>query len=97
MQVGTAEAAPGELARGHLKVTNLPTGSPERLPVVIANGEQEGPTLWITAGIHGNEHNGVAAAQDVMDEALPGQLAGSVVCLPLLNPAGLRRSARTSY
>ena len=97
MQVGTAEAAPGELARGHLEVTDLPTGTPERLPVVIAEGEREGPTLWIIAGIHGNEHNGVAAAQDVMDEELPGRLRGTVVCLPLLNPAGLRRSARTSY
>jgi predicted deacylase len=97
MQVGTAEPEPGELATGWLDVTDLPTGTPERLPVVIAAGEEDGPTLWITAAIHGNEVTGLAAAQDVMTEELPSEIRGTVVCIPNLNPAGLRRNARTSY
>lgn len=97
MDLGTATAAPGELARGYLDVTDLPTGTPERLPVIIAEGEGEGPTLWVTAAIHGDEVTGMAAAQDVMDERLPEELAGTVVCVPNLNPAGLRRTTRTSY
>lgn len=97
MEVGTATATPGELATGYLEVTALPTGGVERLPVVIAEGEAEGPTLWVTASIHGNELNGLAVAQDVMTEDLPERLSGTVVCLPNLNPAGLRRNARTSY
>jgi len=97
MDLGTATAAPGELARGYLDVTDLPTGTPERLPVILAEGEDEGPTLWVTAAIHGDEVTGMAAAQDVMDERLPDTLAGTVVCVPTLNPAGLRRTTRTSY
>lgn len=97
MQLGTADADPGELDRGHLAVTDLPTGGPERLPVVVAEGAEDGPTLWLTASIHGDEHTGLAAAQDVMVESLPDRLRGTVVCLPNLNPAGLRRSTRTSY
>ncbi|MFB6155069.1 MAG: succinylglutamate desuccinylase/aspartoacylase family protein [Haloferacaceae archaeon] len=97
MKLGTATADPGTVSYGWFHVTRLPTGGDERLPVVVAEGERDGPTLWITAGIHGNEATGVAAAQDVVDEALPGALAGTVVCLPSLNPAGLRRNVRTSY
>jgi predicted deacylase len=97
MQLGTADADPGELDRGYLAVTDLPTGGPERLPVILAEGTEEGPTLWVTASIHGDEHTGLAAAQDVMVDALPDWLRGSVVCVPTLNPAGLRRSTRTSY
>jgi predicted deacylase len=97
MQLGTADADPGELDRGHLAVTDLPTGGPERLPVVVAEGNEAGPILWVTASIHGDEHTGLAAAQDVIVEDLPDRLAGTVVCLPNLNPAGLRRSTRTSY
>ena len=97
MQVGTADAAPGELATGWLDVTDLPTGTPERLPVLVAEGEDAGPTLWITAAIHGNEVTGLAAAQDVMTERLAAEIRGTVVCLPNLNPAGLRRTTRTSY
>jgi predicted deacylase len=97
MDVGTASADPDELATGYLRVTDLPTGGAERLPVVVAEGEEEGPTLWVTASIHGDEINGLAVAQDVMTDDLPGRLSGTVVCLPNLNPAGLRRNARTSY
>jgi predicted deacylase len=97
MELGTADAAPGELADGYLDVTDLPTGAPERLPVVVAEGVEDGPTVWVTAGIHGDEHTGLAAAQDAMTETLPDQLRGTVVCLPVLNPAGLRRTARSSY
>lgn len=97
MEIGTATATPGELTTGYLDATALPTGTPERLPVLIASGENDGPTLWVTAGIHGNEVTGVATAQDVMRAALPERLSGTVVCIPTLNPAGLRRTTRTSY
>jgi predicted deacylase len=97
MHLGTADADPGELDRGHLDVTDLPTGTAERLPVILAEGVDDGPTLWLTAAIHGDEHTGLAAAQDAMVASLPGRLQGTVVCLPNLNPAGLRRSSRASY
>lgn len=97
MNVGTATATPGELTTGYLDVTELPTGGAERLPVLVARGETEGPTLWVTASIHGNELTGMAVAQDVMTDDLPGRLSGTVVCVPTLNPAGLRRNDRRSY
>lgn len=97
MEIGTATAEPGELTTGYLDVTDLPTGTPERLPVLIARGRTDGPTVWLTAGIHGNEATGVAVAQDVMADSLARRLRGTVVCLPILNPAGLRRNRRASY
>ncbi|MFW5939967.1 MAG: succinylglutamate desuccinylase/aspartoacylase family protein [Halolamina sp.] len=97
MDIGTASAAPGELARGHLELTDLPTGTPEQLPVVVANGTEDGPTLWITGGVHGDEATGVAVTQDVMDDDLPQRISGAVVAVPVVNPAGLRRNARQSY
>jgi hypothetical protein len=95
--LGTANAAPGERARGYWTVTDLPTGTPERLPVVLVDGAEDGPTAWVTAGIHGDEVTALAAAQDVVAALDPDALAGTVVCLPSLNPAGLRRTTRTSY
>ncbi|GAA0228268.1 succinylglutamate desuccinylase/aspartoacylase family protein [Haladaptatus pallidirubidus] len=97
MNLGTAESAPGELVTGWFDVTDLPTGTPERLPVLIAEGEEDGPTLWITASIHGNEVTALAVAQDVMKENLESKIRGTVVCLPTLNPAGLRQTSRASY
>lgn len=97
LAVGTAEAAPGELARGHLTVTDLPTGGTEDLPVLVANGTADGPRLWLTGAVHGDEVTGLAAVQDALDERLPERLTGQVVAVPAVNPAGLRRTERTSY
>lgn len=53
LRIGTAEARPGALTYGHLDVLDHPNGIPERLPVLIAQGRDDGPTLWLTANIHG--------------------------------------------
>jgi hypothetical protein len=97
--VGTATAAPGDTADGWLSVTDLPTGGTERLPVTVVNGVDDGPTLWVTGGVHGDEATGVAVAQDVATTArdLADDLAGVLVVVPVVSPAGLRRNERTTY
>ncbi|MEZ3116670.1 succinylglutamate desuccinylase/aspartoacylase family protein [Halobaculum sp. MBLA0147] len=99
LSVGTATAASGESADGWLHVTDLPTGDGERLPVTVANGAADGPTLWVTGGVHGDEATGVAVAQDVAGRVRDrvADLAGAVVVVPVVSPAGLRRNERTTY
>ena len=97
MHVGSVESEPGAVVSGWFEVTDLPTGGSERLPVVIAEGDADGPTLWLTGGVHGDEATGVAVAQDAMRDDLADYLSGTVVCVPVVNPAGLRRNDRRSY
>ena len=97
MQIGTAAARPGEQASGHVEATELPTGGAERIPVVVADGVEDGPTLWVVGAMHADETTSLAVAQDFADWLRPEDLAGRVVCVPNANPAGLRRNARTSY
>lgn len=97
MQVGPVSSRPGELTSGYLEVANLPTGQSEQIPVLIAEGEKEGPTLWIVATIHGEEVTPLATCHDLMTQDLAEKMRGRVVCMPNINPAGLRRDARTSY
>lgn len=91
------DAAPGTVVRGTLDATDLPTGGTESLPVLVAEGTEPGPTLWLTGGVHGDEATGVAVAQDAVRADLPDRLHGTVVSVPVVNPAGLRRNARESY
>jgi len=35
-----------------------PTAGTEYLPVVLVQGNEAGPCIWLTAGIHGSEHAG---------------------------------------
>jgi predicted deacylase len=99
IRVGTATATPGETDDGWLPVTEFPTSGTERLPVTVANGTSPGPTLWVTGGVHGDEATGVAVAQDAAALARDhvAELAGAVVVVPIVSPAGLRRNERTTY
>lgn len=95
--VGSATARPGELTYGDLAVLDLPSGGQERLPVIIAQGRKVGPTLWLTANIHGAELTGLPVIHRIMNTELVGRLCGTIIALPSLSPAGLRTAARMPY
>ncbi|MHA1959016.1 MAG: succinylglutamate desuccinylase/aspartoacylase family protein [Candidatus Thorarchaeota archaeon] len=93
--VGSATSEPGKLVYGYIDGIDHPTGTPDRIPVIIAQGKTDGPTFFLTANVHGNELTGVAVLHDVMTEELAGKLKGTVVAIPTLNPTGLRHSTRS--
>jgi uncharacterized protein len=65
------------------------------LPVLTLQASAPGPTVAITANVHGDEVTGLVAAQR-LHERLPDELrAGRVVIFPTLNPAGLAATSRT--
>ena len=97
IQIGTAHSRPGQLAYGVFDAVKLPTGEMDAFPVIIAQGTQPGPVLWLTANIHGSEYDGLAAIHRLLEPELVEQLAGTVVAIPTLSPAGLRTGERSPY
>lgn len=52
--------------RGQKLQTYIPVlDSNTKIPITIINGQNDGPTLLITAGIHGGEYPGIAAAIEI--------------------------------
>jgi predicted deacylase len=95
--IGTAKAKAGSIQYGEWPLFQHPTGHTEFLPVVIAQGAEDGPCLWLTAAIHGNEHSGPLVLHRLIEEALVAQLKGTIVAIPALNPAGMRTEKRVPY
>jgi predicted deacylase len=85
LTVGTASAAPGTRARGVIEVTNLPSGRLLEIPVVVINGSEDGPCIWVDAVIHGDEPEGTLACHLVDAQLDPARMRGSVVLVPVLN------------
>ena len=79
---------PGERANVRYTVSETYLGDPVRMPVTIINGEQPGPTAVLTAAAHGDELNGVEVVREVAHEWDLSELAGTLVCLPVLNVPG---------
>jgi predicted deacylase len=97
MRIGTAEANRGGVAKGFVDLVSFPTGGSEKAPVMVAQGEEEGPTLWLTANLHGNEVAGIPVVHRTLTEELADRIRGTVVGVVTLNPSGLRSAERTSH
>ena len=97
LSVGSARAEPGQIVTGWFDGVDLPTGSADRFPVIMAQGDPEGPVFWVTASIHGGEHSGLVVAQRLATPQLVAELHGTLVIIPTLNPAGLRTKERQPY
>lgn len=97
IQVGELQAAPGQIVRGWLDAIQLPTGGFDRFPVVIAQGNSDGPVLWITTGVHGDEHTGLIVLQRLLSSDLLSQLNGTLITVLNLNPGGFRNRSREAY
>lgn len=62
---------------------------PVLVPVIVVKGARPGPVLGITAGIHGNELNGIGVIHRLLEQINPAQLAGTIVAVPGLNVPGI--------
>lgn len=65
------------------------------VPVVVLNGTP-GPTLLLTAGIHGDEYEGQLALRDLAHRLDPGALRGRIIAVPSANPPASLAATRTS-
>jgi predicted deacylase len=63
-------------------------------PILVAAGNQPGPTLCLTAAVHGDELNGVEAIRRVMFSLESDKLNGVVIGVPIVNMHGFRRTSR---
>lgn len=63
-------------------------------PVLVVNGANRGPTLCVTAAIHGDELNGIEVVRRVLYDLEPEKLSGAVIGVPIVNLQGFRRSSR---
>jgi predicted deacylase len=78
----------GEVHRIHIHMSDNSLGSPWKVPLVIIRGLEKGPTIGITAALHGNELNGISTIFKLIDEIDPKDLKGTLVLVPISNVPG---------
>lgn len=96
MRIGTAVSDGVGIARGYLKVGDMPDGRPMQIPVLIGQGAAPGPTLWLHGCVHGSEACGAFAVHRLFRELDPRTLSGMLVGLPILNITAFRAKQRMS-
>lgn len=88
------EIQPGTAHRLSWSATELFEGVPVSTPVLVVNGALPGPTLCLTAAVHGDELNGIEIVRRVLHQIAPNKLSGAVIGVPIVNVQGFRRGSR---
>jgi predicted deacylase len=88
--VGSVEVAPGAVAQGTLDICEC------EVPILVAHGREDGPTLWISAAIHGDELEGTAAVWEVFRTVEERDLRGTVIASVVTNVSAYGALRRTS-
>ena len=84
VRIGELIAERGQKTRGFLQVGETATG-PIQIPLVVINGERDGPVLCLTAGVHATEYPSIDALMRLTREMTPQTLCGTVIAVPVVN------------
>ncbi|TWU48298.1 succinylglutamate desuccinylase/aspartoacylase family protein [Rubripirellula reticaptiva] len=89
-----ADLAPGESANTELQVTESYSGRNISIPIRVCRGLTDGPTVFVTAALHGDELNGTGAIRMLIDNDDWKLQSGTVLMIPVLNPLGFEQHSR---
>lgn len=94
IRIGDASVAPGERKIINLPVGRLYTHADLTMPVDVINGRHDGPRLFVSAAIHGDELNGVEIIRRLLRHSALKKMNGALIAIPVVNVHGLLHRSR---
>ncbi len=92
--IGGTKLGPGARARVEIQIGELYDRSPLGIAVHALHGAYSGPTLFVSAGIHGDELLGFVVVRRILETLDPAALSGTVLAIPFVNHLGLLHGTR---
>jgi hypothetical protein len=92
--IGGVEVRPGTRRRINIPIAELPIGAPLHLPVIVLHGKHPGPTVWVSAALHGDELNGVEIVRSLLEVTRARELHGTLIAVPVVNVYGFLNESR---
>ena len=92
--LGDTRIKPGERASVELELPRLYSHTPVVMPVQVVNGRREGPVLFVSAAIHGDEINGVEIIRRLLNSRQVQKLKGALIAVPVVNVYGFVSQSR---
>lgn len=79
---------PGQSVEISFNVAKLHTGTLVDIPIIVERSKKPGPVILFTAGIHGDEINGVEIVRQIISKGINKPKIGTIICVPVLNVFG---------
>ena len=92
--IGDQKIAPGERKNIEIPLAKLYTHTEMTIPVEVLHGKRDGPRLFLSATLHGDEINGIEIIRRVLDTVGVDSLVGTLVAVPIINVFGFVYQSR---
>ena len=96
LNFGNNKINTGEKAKFMLSVTNHPSSNEIGFPMMVVNGNNDGPVLLVDGGIHGDEYESGEAIRQIWNNLDPMKLNGSFVGVPVVNVPSFEAGRRST-
>ncbi len=93
-EIGGRSVPPGTRQTVDLPVSVLSDHTPITMSVHVIHGKQPGPTLFVSAAIHGDEVMGVEVVRRVLRMPNLDTLKGTLLAVPIVNTFGFLNHSR---
>ncbi len=86
--------APGTSEKIEIPVSELSAGMLAKLEARVFHGRNQGPVIFVSAAIHGDEIIGTEIIRRLMQRLRPARMAGTVIFVPVVNMFGFIAQSR---
>jgi predicted deacylase len=80
--------APGESKTINMEIARLHTMTKLKIPIIVERAKADGPVVLFTAGLHGDEINGVEIVRQLITRKINKPAIGTIICIPIINVFG---------
>lgn len=96
LKIAGVTIKPGSRQQIEIPVAKLYNYTDVTMPVEVIRGKRDGPVLFVTAAIHGDEINGVEIIRRLLTnrKMTPKNLTGTLIAVPIVNVFGFNRNTR---
>ena len=94
LHIAGQEILPGETRMIDLPVPSLYTHTQLEMPIQVIRGKKPGPTMFVSAAIHGDEINGVEIIRRILNQKAIKRLRGTLIAIPVVNIFGFINQSR---
>lgn len=86
--------APGENKTINVEIARLHTTTKLNIPIIVRRSKIPGPVVLFSAGIHGDEINGVEIVRQLIHKKINKPKIGTIICIPVINVYGFVNKSR---
>ncbi len=94
MIIADHEIQKGEFKEININIARLPSRTQIETPIYVYRSPEDGPVLSLTAGMHGDEINGMEIVRRIIDNGFHRVKRGTVLCMPVINVYGFLNYSR---